>query len=277
LEDLHLSVLSPPDSPVQFQRLSNLKKFTLTSNSNNRTAVIRTVAGLIGWNQPELTSLTIVDDGYHDEGYAPTLQDFLAETSSSVCLKITHLNLTGVFVKFDASALRHLRSLISLTIVDIFSPCDETTEYQGPELLAQKIWSTLRSEKIHLQELVTDDAQPALVEYLTSFSGLRRLRLIRTSSYRTHPQVYNRLAIHFYEQGLENHISFLESLEVRSSYEGKWCFGNHCSNVIKKGTRLTLLELSINSGDISRGEKAVRSCAKSLSPTRENAIVRLSI
>jgi hypothetical protein len=272
-----LSVLSPPDFPVQFQRLLNLKKFTLTSDSSNRTTVIRTVAGLIGCNQPELTSLTIVDDGYHSDGYKPTFQDYLAETSSSVCLKITHLNLSGLVVKFDASALRHLRSLISLTIVDIFSPYDETTEYQGPDFFAQKIWSTLQSEKIHLQELVTDDAQPALIEYLTSFSGLRRLRLTWTSSYRTPPWVYNRLAIHFYEQGLPNHISFLESLEVRSSYEGKWCFGNHCSNVIKKGTRLTLLELSINSEDIPRGEEEVRDYAKSLSPTRENAIVRLSI
>jgi hypothetical protein len=72
LEDLNLSVSSPLDSPVQFQHLANLKKLTLTSDSNNRTRVIRTVAGLIGWNQPELTSLTIVDDGYNVNGYALT-------------------------------------------------------------------------------------------------------------------------------------------------------------------------------------------------------------
>lgn len=235
---------------------------------------MRTVAGLIGCNQPELTSLAIVDDGYHCE--TPTLPDFLAETSSSLCLKITHLNLSGLSVKFDASALRHLRSLISLTIVNIFSPYDETVEYQRPEFLAEKIWSILRSEEIHFQELVTDDAQPALIEYLTSFSGLRRLGLIRTSSCLTPSWVSNRLAIQFCEQGLENHISFLESLEVRSRYEGKWCFGNHCSNVIKQGTRLTLLQLSINSQDIPREEEEVCDYAESLSPTKENAIVRLS-
>jgi hypothetical protein len=277
LEALHLSDWSPPDSPVQFQQLSNLKKITLTSDSYDRTTIIRTVARLIACNQPGLTSLTIVDDGDHVDGYKPTLQDYLAETSSIVCLKITHLNLSGLVAKFDASALRHLKSLVSLTIVDIFSPYDETTEYQGSESLVPEIWSTLRLEKIHLQELITDDAQPALVEYLKSFSGLRRLRLIRTSSESTPPWVYNRLAIHFYEQGLENHISFLDSLEVRSSYEGKWCFGNHCSNVIKKGTRLTLLDLSVNSEDIPRGEEEVRDYAESLPPTRENAIVRLSI
>ena len=105
LEDLHLRVWWSLDSPVQFQRLSNLKKLTLTSSPNNRTAFIRTVARLIGW-----TSLMIVDTGYG--GYAPTLQDFLAETSSSVCLKITHLHLNGLFVKFDGSSPRHLRSLI---------------------------------------------------------------------------------------------------------------------------------------------------------------------
>ena len=272
-----MNVWSPPHSPVQFQRMSNLKIFTLTSHSSNRATVTRTVAGLVGGNQPELTSLTFVDDSYRVDGYAPTLQDFFAETSSSVCLKITHLNLTGLLVKFDASALRHLRSLISLTIVDIFSTYDETSEYQGPDFLAQRIWSTLQSEKIHLQELVTDDAQPALVEYLTSFSGLRRLRLIWTSSHLIPPWMSNQHAIHFYEQGLENHISFLESLEVHSSYEGKWCFGKHCSNVVKKGTRLTLLELSIDSEDIPRGEAEVRKYAESLSPTRDNAIVRPSI
>ena len=144
------------------------------------------------------------------------------------------------------------------------------------KLLAEKVWSTLRSEKIHLQELVTDDVQPALVEYLTSFSGLRRLRLISTSLYRTPSWVFNQLAIRFYEQGLENHIRFLESLDVHVSYEGKWFFGSHCFSVIKKGTHLTFLELSIDSEDILRGTEDVRDDTESLSPARENAMVRLS-
>ena len=142
---------------------------------------------------------------------------------------------------------------------------------------AEKIWSTLRSEKSHLQELATDDVQPALVEYLTSFSGLRRLRLISTSLYRTPSWVFNQLTIRFYGQGLENHISFLESLNVHVSYEGKWCFGSHCFSVIKKGTHLTFLELSIDSEDIPRGKEEVRDDTESLSPTRENAIVPPSI
>ena len=88
----------------------------------------------------------------------------------------------------------------------------------------------------------------------------------------------NQLAIRVYEQGLENHISFLESLNVHVSYEGKWYFGSHFFNVIKKleGTHLTLLELSIDSEDILRGKEEVRDDAESLSPTRENPIVRLS-
>ena len=146
-----------------------------------------------------------------------------------------------------------------------------------PVIQAEKIWSTLRSEKIHLQKPATDDVQPALVEYLTSFSGLRRLRLISTSLYRTPPWVFNQLAIRFYGQGLENYISFLESLNVHVSYEGKWRFGRHCFTVIKKGTHLTLLELSIDSEDILRGKEEVRDDAESLSPARENAMVCLSI
>ena len=92
--------------------------------------------------------------------------------------------------------------------------------------------------------------------------------------------MFNQLAIRFYEQVLENHISFLDSLNVHVSYEGKWCFGRHCFSVINKGTHLTFLELSIDSEDIEdilRGKEEVRDDAESLSPARENAMVCLSI
>jgi hypothetical protein len=110
----------------------------------------------------------------------------------------------------------------------------------------------LRLEKIHLQEIVTDDVQLALIEYITSFYGLRRLRFNHVSSYyHTLPLESDRLAIKFYERALQNHIHSLDSLEIDTTYEGYWSFASHCSDIIKKCTGLTFLELSINSDDMA--------------------------
>ena len=104
----------------------------------------------------------------------------------------------------------------------------------------------MRLEKIHLQEIIRDDVQLPLFEYLTSFSGLRRLRLIE-ASYHTMSLLSGQLAIKFYKRALRNHLHSLDSLDIDVFSEGNWCFASHCSGIIKECTRLTLLKLSINS------------------------------
>ena len=200
------------------------------------------IAKLINWSQPKLTTL-IIDNHYRDNRNAPNLNDFFLEISkSSMFLKITHLTLKGLFVKLDATVLPHLRSVISLTTEGVHSPQDQ---------VSGNIWSVLRLEKIHLQEIVTDDVQLALIEYLASFSGLRRLRLTEAPSYCTLPQVSDELAIKFYERALQDHVHSLDSLEINTNYEGNWSFASHWSSIIKKCTRLTFLKLSINSEDMA--------------------------
>lgn len=164
-------------------------------------------------------------------------------------MNITHLNLSGLFVKLDLTLIPHLRSLISLHLENILSTEDQASSSTG------NVWSSLRLENIHLQDIVTDDIQLALIEYLTSFSGLRRLRLTQASRYTMSPLASDQLAIMFYERALQNHVHSLESLEIDANYEGKWCFANHCSGIIKQCACLTSLKLSIDSKDIGEEDE----------------------
>ena len=245
LNDLHLSCWPVSNPSLQLRRLPHLEHLTFTRKpwQDNDCITFVPIAKLINWSQPKLTTLLIDDHRYRDNRNVSNLNDFLLEISkSSVFLKITHLTLKGLFVKLDATVLPHLRSMISLTTEGVLSPQDQ---------VSGNIWSVLRLGKIHLQEIVTDDVQLALIEYLASFSGLRRLKLTEAPSYGTPPQVSDELASKFYERALQDHIHSLDSLEINTNYEGNWSFANHCSSIIKKCTRLTLLKLSINSEDMA--------------------------
>jgi hypothetical protein len=141
--------------------IATLEKLTFTCESwqdDDHIAPIP-IARLINWSEPKLTTLIIADNGYHNDQNLLNLNDFLSETStSSSFLNITHLRLKGLFVKLDATVLPHLRSLISLTTEGIFSPQDQVSGNQGAGFSSGNVWSVLQLEKIHLQEIVTDDA-----------------------------------------------------------------------------------------------------------------------
>ena len=267
LNDLHLSCWPVSNPSLQLRRLPHLEHLTFTREpwQDNDCITIVPIAKLINWSQPKLTTLLIDDHRYCDNRNVSNLNDFLLEISkSSVFLKITHLTLKGLFVKLDATVLPHLRSVISLTTEGVHSPQDQ---------VSGNIWSVLRLEKIHLQEIVTDDVQLALIEYLASFSGLRRLKLTEAPSYGTPPQVSDELASKFYERALQDHIHSLDSLEINTNYEGNWSFANHWSSIIKKCTRLTLLKLSIN----SEGMAEEKDDADDSSASGDNVIVGVPI
>ena len=251
LQDLHLRCWSVPASSWQLQRLSHIVNFSFTCNweLDYDCSTIIPVARFIGWNQPRLKTLSIVNRRCYDIKNIQNLNDYLSETPDSAFLKITHLTLSGLVVKLDATLILHLRSLISLHIENIG---DQASGNPGSS--SGNIWSSLRLENIHLQEIVTDEVQLTLIEYLTSFSGLRCLRLTRASRYTMTPLESDQLAITFYGRALQNHVHSLESLEIDARYEGKWCFADHCSGIIKQCACLTSLKLSIHSKDV-REEK----------------------
>ena len=255
LQDLHLRCWSVPAPSWQLQRLPHIVNFSFTCDweLDYDCSTIMPVARFLDWNQPRLKTLSIVNRRFYAHtNIQLSLDDFLSEIPDSAFLNITHLSLSGLFVKLDATLILHLRSLISLHIENIFSTGDLVSGNPGSS--TGNIWSSLRLENIHLQEIVTDDVQLTFIEYLTSFSGLRRLRLTRASRYTMTPLESDQLAITFYGRALQNHVHSLESLEIDARYEGKWCFADHCSSIIKQCACLTSLKLSIHSKDV-REEK----------------------
>jgi hypothetical protein len=250
LQDLHLRCWFLPKPSWQLRQLPHIVKFTFTCacGLDNYRSIIAPVARFIGCTQPKLKTLIIADQQSYTNENTPNFDDFLSETPDSAFLNITHLSLSGLFVGLDATVIPHLRSLISLHIKNIFSPSGQASGNPGPS--SGNVWPSLRLENVYLQEIVTDDVQLALIEYLASFSGLRRLRLTQASRYCTSPLASDQLAIEFYGRALQNHVHSLESLEIDASYEGNWCFASHCSDIIKRCACLTSLKLSINSKDI---------------------------
>ena len=249
LQDLHLRCWFSPKPSWQLRQLPHIVNFSFTCacGMDNDCSIIIPVARFIGWSQPKLKTLMITDH----RSARPNFNDFLSETPDSVFLNITHLSLSGLFVGPD-TLIPHFRSLISVHIKNIFSPQDDQAS-GNPGPSSGNVWSSLRLEHKHLQEIVTDDVQLALIEYLTSFSGLRSFRLTQASRYTMTPLESDQLAIEFYGRALQNHVHSLESLEINANY-GDWSFASHCSSIIKQCACLTSLKLSINSKDIE-GEK----------------------
>lgn len=68
---------------------------------------------------------------FYYEKSLQNLNDFLSGTPDSAFLNITHLNLSGLFVKLDATLIPHLRSLISLHLENILSTEDQASGNPG--------------------------------------------------------------------------------------------------------------------------------------------------
>ena len=251
LQDLQLHCWSVPEPPWQLRQLPHMVNFTFTSEweLDNDCSIIIPVARFIGLSQPKLKTLIIAVQQSYANQNTPKFNDFLSETPGSAFLNITHLSLSGLFVELDATFIPHFRSLISLHIKNIFSPADQASGNPEPCSANVTVWSSLRLENIYLQEIVTDYVQIALIEYLTSFSGLRRLRLTHASRHDIPPLVSDQLATEFYGRALRNHVHSLESLEINAKDEGNWCFASHCSGIIKQCACLTSLKLSVSSKD----------------------------
>jgi hypothetical protein len=78
---------------------------------------------------------------------------------------------------------------------------------------------------------------PSLIDYLSTFSGLKKLRMKLTGSAPT--------ADRFWSAAFPNHSNTLEDFALYAGEDGEWCcFLNHCS-LIAQCPKLKYLMLSI--------------------------------
>jgi len=149
---------------------------------------------------------------------------------------LRHLDLANCFIAFDEpTTLSRLSNLTSLTY-SVYPPMED------PKYSPDEMWMALKASGIRLEELDLREGAMAvsLVDYLSTFSGLKKLRLnliCFTSPTGT--------AAQFWSTALPNHTNTLEEFILYAGEEGEWCFCTHNRSLIVQCTKLKSLGLCI--------------------------------
>jgi hypothetical protein len=135
--------------------------------------------------------------------------------------------------------LPHLRSLTSL----------ELHSYPGD---VGQLWRSLLAEGIQLTELITERISDELLCYLALYSGLKTLQIESMS-----PDLTN-LVDKLFRDVLSRHMDTLETLYLRTWFEGPWCFGQSNADLILKCQKLSVLSMSVeyNLWDKDKSDKS---------------------
>jgi hypothetical protein len=152
------------------------------------------------------------------------------------------LSLTDVPIRLDELILSHLTNLTSFKLSLPYS-CNDGSP-------ADDIWVAFRRSRVSLEELEVgfEAMEDSLNDYLSSFSGLKKLRLsIPSFDDRASSEAS---AVKFWSDGFPNHVDTLRDFSLHACYEGQWCFGRHTASLIAKCTKLKQLTICVQPGDI---------------------------
>ncbi|KAJ6491063.1 hypothetical protein C8R45DRAFT_1213163 [Mycena sanguinolenta] len=115
------------------------------------------------------------------------------------------------------------------------------------------VWRMLRSKPpntVKVTEITTTVVTQELFDYLSSFSGIRKLTLRAPDGGNVDES--NRLADTFFETVLPHHVESLEELSCPAAFESRFSFGRHNVDLVSSLHKLTKLEMSINAGAVRR-------------------------
>jgi len=202
-------------------------------------------------NSPNLHTIHVGSTCSYWDGPATTFHHLVKHCPSDRVLPLKDLGLRSLFVKLDNIALPHLQHLTSLTLLNVRKAklgLDALSIDDGEISHPDEIWATLKAINVHLNEIDVDDGCAAFLDYVSSYSGLKRLRLA-PNNFST-PEESDLAANCFYGCSLGKHVSSLEELSVRPPFEGGWCFGDRALVVISQCRKLKLLEGSLVSESI---------------------------
>jgi len=173
--------------------------------------------------------ISIELDVYHSEGF--DLHQLLArKPKADTTGRLRRLALCNVPVRIYEDTLSLLENLTSLRLsFPLYMTSNDPDE----------IWNALRLSKIFLEELEIGNFAMghALNDYLSSFSGLKKLKLCVKEE---------RFADEFWTNTFPNHVGTLQYFSLRSPLVGsRWCFGNHNRSVIAKCAKLERLTITV--------------------------------
>lgn len=210
------------------ESLTRLESLTFLSMPIFHRASVSSALSELYFSSATLKSITI-------DGRSPR-PDILRPLSmpSSAPSSLCHLDLSDFLIPFDNPIiLSRLGNLTSLKFSHLRS---------HPEYAPDAMWTALKSSGIQLEELVLGEntMTASLVDYLSSFSGLKKLRLNLICS--TAPKAAAAL---FWSTTIPKHADTLEDFGVFAAEEGEWCFLPHNQSSFVRCTQLEFLGLSI--------------------------------
>ncbi|EDQ99702.1 uncharacterized protein LACBIDRAFT_295928 [Laccaria bicolor S238N-H82] len=254
LESLELIVGSSNTADLQLQSLRNLQSLMISAPNNDYFMNIIEPISLLVAKSPNLHTLH-VGPTY---GPAASLHQLLRHCRPNLVLPLKHLGLQGVSVKLDSITLPHFRRLTSLTLhhyttseSDSDRACVDKAESSRPD----EIWAMLKTTDVRLTGIDVNQIPTSLLDYISSYSGLKKLRLARID-FETQEQS-DLAAIQFYNTCLDKHTSSLEELVVKAEYEGGWCLGDEALVVISLCKKLKILEGCLVSAALADAVKSL--------------------
>ncbi|KAJ7488079.1 hypothetical protein FB451DRAFT_1391030 [Mycena latifolia] len=126
---------------------------------------------------------------------------------------------------------------------------DLTSLYLGGSRAWSDVWTALREypdwTPNRLTHIGTEYLTSNLLEYLRSYSGIRKLEL------RYPPECDDNLLAAFFRTVLPRHAATLVELAFPAHYESPWSFGPHTVDAVAQLHNLSRLEISVNKDDIA--------------------------
>ena len=176
-------------------------------------------------------------------------QIFLGCSKNTLASRLRRLCLHDCFVRIDKVTLPHLRQLTSLELI-----CRQHRFWEwSPDSNShpRSIWSTFVGSGIQLEELVHNTTTTSLIDYLSSYTGLKKLKL--SVSQFMDASSSDQAATRFFNGVLSRHLETIESLSLEAYYEGEWCFTSRNAGLIGQCTKLNHLLMSIISDKTLQG------------------------
>lgn len=176
---------------------------------------------------------------------------------------LRHLSVNVGLVRLDCVTLPHLQYLTSLELTNIEDPYTRqwyvVEEEHGETALREEqkrhgqsvedIWKSVKEAGVLLEALVVDVVGPALLHYIGSYVGLRKL-VVKPGGF-TDGTRSDALAVEFFAVALVKHVRSLRELEIQAHYEGEWCFSPSNVSVIAACRNLEMLRMSVISDQLS--------------------------
>ncbi|KAF9479370.1 hypothetical protein BDN70DRAFT_993503 [Pholiota conissans] len=107
--------------------------------------------------------------GFLDSDVQHVLHQIVQDMPPEAHLELQHLRLDGYCLRFDSITVPHLRKLTSLNVSNTFSSMG---------IGAQKFWKDLTSAAIFIKDLVVDEINEPLLDYLRTYAGLENLTIV---------------------------------------------------------------------------------------------------